>query len=65
MEEYNTYFLDESEHRIGSLIGLIPFTKGMFVEMKEKTYIVDEVQFKIGKPFTETNGFYVFCKENK
>lgn len=64
MEEYNTYFLNEKEQRIGSLIGLIPITKGMLIEFKEVTYIVEDVQLKIGKPDTDTNGFYVFCRKN-
>ena len=41
MDNFNTYFFDESGSRIGSLFGIIPIQVGMTIEIKGLQYKVE------------------------
>ena len=65
--ELNTYFYNEKNQRIGSMLGMVPVTKGMMFVTKEGSWIVDEIQINLNNHDVhnpEELGFRVFCKKN-
>lgn len=64
MEDFNTYFFDKNGVRIGSLIGLIPVTPGMELQVKgyKGLFTVEKYFLRIDHPDRDP-GFHVFCRE--
>jgi len=64
MDDFYTYFYDKKKERIGSLIGLIPISVGMKLQLKgfNQDFTVEKYFLKIDHPDREP-GFHVFCKE--
>lgn len=58
--EFNTYFYDGANQKIGSLIGLVPLVVGSEVFISEKLYFVDQIQLHVTDKYLKDLGFRVF-----
>jgi hypothetical protein len=64
MEHFNTYFFNEEGEKIGSLIGLIPITVGMIIEIQRKQYTINYIKLILADNSKNDPelGFHAFCK---